>query len=137
MAEWLVEQRPDGTWLAVTPDGIAHVAHAVTGPDDDVWVLLDGEVVVVADPSAMRTRSQSHGPATLEAPMPAQVTAVLVAPGDVVGGGAPLVLLEAMKMELPLKAPVAGRIEAVHCAVGDRVAPGRTLVDLVPVEEVS
>jgi biotin carboxyl carrier protein len=42
------------------------------------------------------------------------------------------VLLEAMKMELPLKAPAAGRVQAVHCAPGDRVAPGRALVDLGP-----
>ena len=68
--------------------------------------------------------------------MPAQVTAVLVAPGDDVDAGATLMLLEAMKMELPLKAPMAGRIEAVHCAVGDRVAPGRILVDVVPREDV-
>jgi biotin carboxyl carrier protein len=64
--------------------------------------------------------------------MPAQVTAVLVAAGDTVVAGAALVLLEAMKMELPLRAPTAGRIGAVHCAVGDRVAPGRVLVDIEP-----
>jgi biotin carboxyl carrier protein len=69
--------------------------------------------------------------------MPAQVTAVLVAPGDVVLAGAPLVLLEAMKMELPLKAPFSASVTAIHCNVGDRVSPGRTLVDLAPVEAVS
>jgi biotin carboxyl carrier protein len=62
--------------------------------------------------------------------MPAQVTAVRVAAGDRVAAGAVLVLLEAMKMELPLRAPVAGRVRAIHCAPGDRVAPGRALVDL-------
>jgi biotin carboxyl carrier protein len=102
-----------------------------------VWVHVDGEVIVVAGTSEERSRPQSHGHATLEAPMPAQVTAVLVAPGDVVSAGATLVLLEAMKMELPLKSPFAGRVQAVHCAVGDRVAPPRILVDVVPSENVS
>jgi biotin carboxyl carrier protein len=137
VAEWLVDPRADGTWLAVGPGGITYVAHAVTGPDDEVWVFVDGQVVVVADPGGVRTRPQSHGPATLDAPMPAQVTAVLVAPGDVVIAGAPLVLLEAMKMELPLKAPFSASVIAIHCNVGDRVSPGRTLVDLTPIEEVS
>jgi biotin carboxyl carrier protein len=135
VAEWQVDRRPDGTWLVTADTGTRHVAHAVTGADDEVWVQVDGDVIVVASASEQRTRPQSHGHATLDAPMPAQVTAVLVAPGDVVEAGATLVLLEAMKMELPLKSPFAGRIEAVHCAVGDRVAPGRILVAVVPREE--
>ena len=130
-----MDRRPDGTWLVTDDKGTRHMAHAVTGADDEVWVHVDGEVIVVASASEQRTRPHSHGHATLDAPMPAQVTAVLVAPGDVVEAGATLVLLEAMKMELPLKSPFAGRIEAVHCAVGDRVAPGRILVDVVPREE--
>jgi len=134
VAEWRVERRSDGTWLLVDPAGARRIAHAVTGPDDDVWVHVDGEVITIAGASEERSRPQSHGHTTLDAPMPAQVTAVLVAAGDVVDAGATLVLLEAMKMELPLKTPFAGRIEAVHCAVGDRVAPGRILVDVVPAE---
>ena len=129
-----MERRPDGTWLAIDDGGTRHIAHAVTGDDDEVWVHVDGEVITVAGASEERARQPSHGHPTLDAPMPAQVTAVLVAPGDVVGAGATLVLLEAMKMELPLKTPFAGRIAAVHCAVGDRVAPGRILVDVVPAE---
>jgi biotin carboxyl carrier protein len=69
--------------------------------------------------------------------MPAQVTAVLVEPGDDVAQGEPLILLDAMKMELPLRAPFDARVEAVHCAAGDRVAPGRTLVDLTRRESSS
>ena len=135
MAEWQVERRPDGTWLVVDDQDTRRIGYAVTGDEDEVWVHIDGEVIVVPGASEGRSRPQSHGHATLDAPMPAQVTAVLVASGDLVEAGATLVLLEAMKMELPLKTPFAGRIEAVHCAVGDRVAPGRILVDVVPREE--
>jgi biotin carboxyl carrier protein len=132
VAEWLVRRQADGTWRGTAPDGTTCVAHAVTDADDAVWVQVEGEVVVVAARSSSRPRSPAHGHATLEAPMPAQVAAVLVEPGDDVDAGATLVLLEAMKMELPLKAPAAGRVDAVHCAPGDRVAPGRALVDLGP-----
>jgi biotin carboxyl carrier protein len=77
-----------------------------------------------------RARRPDGGATDLEAPMPAQVTAVLVEPGDEVAHGEPLILLDAMKMELPLRAPFDARVRAVHCVAGDRVAPGRALVDL-------
>lgn len=130
MAEWRIDRRSDDTWLVTGEDGSTSVAHAVTDAEGAVWVQVDGDVIRIAEESATRTRTRIHGHATLEAPMPAQVTAVLVTPGDLVEAGATLVVLEAMKMELPLKAPAAGRVEAVHCAPGQRVAPGRTLIDL-------
>lgn len=137
MADWQVDRRADGSWRAEREAMPARVAWAVTDAEGAVWVQIDGDVVVVPSASSTRTGAQRHGHATLEAPMPAQVTAVLVAPGDVVPRGATLVLLEAMKMELPVKAPADGRVERVHCAPGDRVAPGRTLVDIGPAPETA
>jgi biotin carboxyl carrier protein len=130
VAEWTVERRADGAWRLGNGDGQSHVAQAVTDADGTVWVHVAGQVVNIPGESVTRSRPRVHGHATLEAPMPAQVSAVLVAPGDHVQAGATLVVLEAMKMELPLKAPADGRVEAVHCAPGDRVTPGRALVDL-------
>lgn len=124
-----MERRADGTWRVLAGDGSTRIVHAVTDGDGAVWLQIDGEVVVRPADGPARARPRP-GHATLEAPMPAQVTAVLVAPGDDVAAGATLLLLEAMKMELPLKAPSAGRVEAVHCVAGERVAPGRALVDL-------
>jgi 3-methylcrotonyl-CoA carboxylase alpha subunit len=39
-------------------------------------------------------------------------------------------VLEAMKMELPIRAPREGIIAAVHCEPGELVQPGVALVDL-------
>lgn len=130
MPEWALARRADGTWEARDAGGARLVVHAVTDGDGAVWVHADGEVFVARPPQRVRRAQTGHGHAHLEAPMPAQVIAVIVAPGDEVSAGATLLLLEAMKMELPLRAPTAGRIAAVHCAVGDRVVPGRALVDL-------
>lgn len=130
MDEWRVERRADGAWRLTGTDGSTRVAHAVTDPDGAIWVHVNGTVLRIAGEPASRARPTLHGHATLEAPMPAQVTAVLVEPGDEVEAGATLVILEAMKMELPLQAPAAGRVEAVHCQAGDRVTPGRVLVEL-------
>jgi 3-methylcrotonyl-CoA carboxylase alpha subunit len=62
--------------------------------------------------------------------MSGTVVAVLVKAGDDVAKDAPLVVLEAMKMEHTIAAPAAGRVVAVNFAVGDRVAEGADLVDL-------
>lgn len=137
MADDAITARADGSWWIAAPDGTGQVAHAVTDADGTVWVHLAGEVMVVPTIERTRTRTASHGAAGLEAPMPAQVLSVVVGVGDEVAAGAPLVLLEAMKMELPLRAPVAARVVAVHCAAGDRVAPGRPLVELEPTKDES
>ena len=44
--------------------------------------------------------------------------------------GDTLIVLEAMKMELPIKAPRNGVVKAVHCAKGDLVQPGVNLLEL-------
>jgi acetyl-CoA/propionyl-CoA carboxylase biotin carboxyl carrier protein len=64
------------------------------------------------------------------APIAGAVVAVCVKAGDVVAKGTVLVMLEAMKMELPVSAPRAGRIEAVLVAVGDVAERGSLLVRL-------
>ena len=64
--------------------------------------------------------------------MPGLIVAVAVAVGDHVEKGAPLVVLEAMKMEHTLKAPFAGTVSALTVAKGDRVAENIALVRLDP-----
>lgn len=100
---------------------------------DARWVFLEGEVfrVEVDDrPVRRATRPGSGGAESLGAPMPATVIRILVAPGQSVRKGESILLLEAMKMELPLRAPHDAVVKAVRCAAGDLVQPGTALVDL-------
>jgi biotin carboxyl carrier protein len=55
---------------------------------------------------------------------------VLVQPGARVAKGDVLVMLEAMKMELPVKAPRDGVVRAIRCQPGELVQPGVDLVEL-------
>ncbi len=66
----------------------------------------------------------------LSATIPAVVLEVLVAEGDAVTEGQKLVLLESMKMVIPIQAPHAGRVVALRCAAGDAVEPGVPLLEL-------
>lgn len=58
------------------------------------------------------------------------VLEVLVAPGAVVAPGEPVVLLESMKMEIPVSSETGGLVSDVGVAVGDVVQEGDVLVVL-------
>ena len=47
--------------------------------------------------------------------------------GDAVGSGEAVVILESMKMELPVESPVAGTVVEIRCAEGDAVEEGAVL----------
>ena len=68
---------------------------------------------------------------TITAEMVASVHSVSVAAGDSVEVGATLVVLESMKMEIPVLAESAGTIDEVFVAVGDVVQEGDALVSLM------
>jgi biotin carboxyl carrier protein len=81
-----------------------------------------------------RVRPQAARPDTaqgsLASSIPAVVSEVLVSVGDQVKAGDKLILLESMKMILPIQAPHAGTVEAIHCAPGEAVQPGVPLLAL-------
>jgi biotin carboxyl carrier protein len=62
--------------------------------------------------------------------MPARVGSITVTTGARVRKGDILVVLEAMKMELPIRAPGAGVVAAVHCEQGQLVQADTVLLDL-------
>jgi urea carboxylase len=66
------------------------------------------------------------------APLPANVWQVLVQPGTRVAAGEKLVVLEAMKMEIPVTAAEAGIVSEILCAPGKQVSPGQALCLVEP-----
>jgi propionyl-CoA carboxylase alpha chain len=64
---------------------------------------------------------------SLVAPMPGVVRQVCVAVGDTVAKGDVLLVLEAMKMETPIRAPGAGKVTELRAGAGDQVEAGALL----------
>jgi 3-methylcrotonyl-CoA carboxylase alpha subunit len=120
----------DGERFVLEVDG-ARFAASVVAAGDDRWVFAPGirRRLRLVDPLAHAGEEEAHG-GHLMAPMSGTVVAVMVKAGDKVDKGAPLIVLEAMKMEHTIAAPSAGVVSAVHFAVGDRVAEGADLVDV-------
>lgn len=112
-------------------DGARRVAWtAVEG--QRTWVFLDGRTFVVeAARAGERPAGAPQDDATaLSSPMPATVAAVNVEVGQTVARGDVLVMLEAMKMELPIRAPRDARVRTIACRTGELVQPGVPLLEL-------
>ena len=112
----------DGVYLVDAGDRTETVY--VAGPPEDRWVFWSGRVFrgdFRADPQSVRARhARPSAKHALSAPKP----------GDAVKKGDIIVLLEAMKMELPIRAAGDAVVAAVHCRKGDLVQADAPLVEL-------
>ena len=87
------------------------------------------DFVIEREPEGRARGGATHA-GGLEAPMPGVVTRVMVAAGEAVRKGQPLVALEAMKMEHLIRAPRAGRVKQVRASPGQMVGGGAALVEM-------
>ena len=101
---------------------------SIDGVTMTATVSTRGEEIEVQPEGRRRRAAVGHG--SLSAPMPATVVRVEVSPGTAVRRGDTLVILEAMKMELPIRASSDGIVKVVHCKPGDLVQPGIALIDI-------
>jgi 3-methylcrotonyl-CoA carboxylase alpha subunit len=101
--------------------------------DDRFHVFWQGRhrVIVWSDPIAHAGETESEG-GRLTAPMPGKIVQLMVEEGASVEKGAPLLIMEAMKMEHTISAPAKGKVEALNYAVGDQVAEGAQLLSFAP-----
>ncbi len=150
MREVDVGARPNGAW-ELSLDGATLAATAALGPDgalaaalgprrlvatvvahgDRRHVFVAGHVHVLTLVDLLGITGAEHDEegAGLLAPMPGKVIALLARPGAAVDKGAPLLVLEAMKMEHTISAPRAGTVKGFRYAAGDQVAEGAELVE--------
>ncbi len=115
----------------ISIDGALHRTRVVR-QETCVTVILRGRnhEFTLIDP-LMPPGARGSGDDKVVAPIPAKVTQVLVRAGDAVNKGVPLIVLEAMKMEITLTAPRDGTIDVIRYVVGDMVEEGTELIHFV------
>jgi biotin carboxyl carrier protein len=123
-----VRDDADGRWT-VTHGAATHEACAAA-QGDVVWVSIAGELFEVHVDKSGAARGDSRGREVLGAPMPATVVRIAAPPGTRVARGDTLIVLEAMKMELPIRATHDGVVTAVHCREGELVQAGVVLIEI-------
>jgi len=92
--------------------------------------VAEGGAVSDVQPAAVETEPVRGQGTVVKAALAGTIFRILVAPGDTVTEGQPILVVEAMKMETDVSAPQAGTIESVHVAMGDSVTVGDALVSL-------
>jgi 3-methylcrotonyl-CoA carboxylase alpha subunit len=107
---------------------------AVSGFRDEERVVVFYEGQAYEFDLVSRGTGAGHGvhDGEIEAPMPGNITAVEVAPGDKVAKGQRLLTLEAMKMEHALNAPFDGTVAELRASAGTQVTEGQLLVRVEP-----
>ena len=119
----------EGRWRLTGDGGVTIAEIGAAGERRFVRLGALDFVLTCEQGEGARKRERAPG-AGLESPMPGVVARVMVAPGDVVQKGQPLLTLEAMKMEHVIRAPRPGRVRAVLAKAGEMVSGGVALVEL-------
>ncbi|MBS1189944.1 MAG: acetyl/propionyl/methylcrotonyl-CoA carboxylase subunit alpha [Rhodocyclaceae bacterium] len=119
----------DGDRFAVELDNRRLIASLVA-VEDKRHIFLNGatHVLLRDDPLHLVEAGGAQG-GGLSAPMPGKIVALLAQPGQTVEKGAPLLILEAMKMEHTITAPASGTVRAFCFAAGEQVADGAALLE--------
>jgi 3-methylcrotonyl-CoA carboxylase alpha subunit len=135
---WTISQGATTAVMTLVERQGKHLVIKLDGAAVRGTVVRDGEMFHVFtggahyplhynDPLAHAGESEAEG-GRLTAPMPGKIVAVLVDKGKTVEKGAPLLIMEAMKMEHTIAAPANGTVEDLLYAVGDQVAEGAQLL---------
>jgi biotin carboxyl carrier protein len=111
-------------WMEGTPPGVGVVARG-----HRFYAKAESERMR-ALAAALGQKGGAAAEGSVTSPMPGRILKVLVAEGDAVEAGAPLVVVEAMKMENELSATKSGIVRKVHVTPGQNVESGARLVEI-------
>lgn len=107
----------------------------IASDEKNVYVFIDGDQYVFSLISEESKESNAllNGNKSFEVikpPMPGSVVKVLVEEGQKVQEGAPIVIVEAMKMEITLYSSISGKISKINVEPAEQVDPDRVLVEI-------
>jgi acetyl-CoA/propionyl-CoA carboxylase biotin carboxyl carrier protein len=114
----------DGPQALIATIGGRTTRYAYAERGDTALLAHEGATWALREEGRLEAARHHEGAAEsgpLVAPMPGTVTVVHVAPGETVSAGQTLLVVEAMKMEHPIKAQVDGLVAELPVAEGDRV----------------
>tara|TARA_R110000823_G_scaffold198080_8_gene329255 strand:- start:4740 stop:6731 length:1992 start_codon:yes stop_codon:yes gene_type:complete len=126
--------RLDGDTLHIDQDGHRQRGTLAHSGRDFSLYLPDGACHFQAAPPDTGEAGASGAAAGLTAPMNGTIVSLLVSAGDEVDAHAPLLVMEAMKMEHTIRAPFPGHVASFNYAPGDLVDGGAELLEFTAKE---
>ncbi|MBC7385578.1 MAG: acetyl-CoA carboxylase biotin carboxyl carrier protein subunit [Cryobacterium sp.] len=132
--DWNFENRPGG-WIIATREGkdglVERKKFFMCETGQKLGFSLDGFLAFGSVSQESRASAGAGGSdQDLVAQFPGKVRRVLVSENDSVEEGAPLLLLEAMKMEFSVKAPYSGVVTKIRVKEGQQLSPGEQLLEM-------
>ena len=101
----------------------------VIGPGDaDISSITPAQPPAAASPPAAAQPPVAAGGTEIRAPLAGSVLDILVAVGDQVNDGDPLMIVEAMKMETEIRASVSGKVQSIAVKKGEKIAADQSLM---------
>lgn len=131
--EWVTVLLPQNSWQSRNVDWVVvgERPYEIVYDEQLHWIKAYSGIhrVEVRDLAAIVSRPRS-GDGRLKAPIPGLITQILVAVGDEVEIGQPVLVLEAMKMENEIRATRAGQVTAVHVSLNQSVIRGEVMAEI-------
>ncbi|MGZ4387005.1 MAG: ATP-binding protein [Gaiellaceae bacterium] len=128
-------ERLDDETVRVELGGVSRL-YRIARDGEALWIGREGAALSARRTGQLRQSESAHVEA-LEAPMPGVVVLVHARNGDRIKRGDPLLVLESMKMEMPIRSPQSGRVDRLMVEEGDRVRLRQPLALIVPGEEAA
>ena len=142
--QYLIKQADNVTQLVLMANHPGSLIYSENGvrkrcrykvTNGQIFIRLESEYFCFEDCTHKAAEAQDGaGSGQIKASMDGAIIEVLAVAGSRVEKGQTLVILEAMKMEHPLKSDVEGIVEAVNVSQGDQVKLRQLLVNVIPNE---
>ncbi len=135
------DTRVEAAWLGGDPDAgfmvtvggdtaLVRPAAGARRVETVTWRGRRHRIALAPPPSPETLGGEADEPDALLAPLHGRIVRIHVIEGEHVRANAPLLVLEAMKMEHVIASTSPGRVTRLHVGVGDQVVRGAPLVDL-------
>ena len=126
---WTFEKRAGGWIIATNADTQERVRFYYARAKQQFWAKIGGKDLYGDRTAVNRVGAANDSASDFTAQFPGKVRKIVAVEGQVVAEGAPLLMIEAMKMEFAIKATNAGTIKKVLVTEGQQLTPGQKLLD--------
>lgn len=127
---WQPTGNSTGGTLGLAVDGVYRQLMCSSPRRDEWWLQNGADTFVFRRLARFAASDGESAGGSVRAPMSGRVVAVMVGEGDAVERGQTLVVLESMKMEMPLAAPSTGRIVRLLAREGMQLNAGQVLIEV-------
>lgn len=130
---WSFEKRPGGWVIATHAETNERIRFYYARAKQQFWAKLGGALkstdVYGERLPVTRVGAANDSASDFTAQFPGKVRKIVAIEGQVVAEGAPLLMIEAMKMEFAIKATNAGTVKKILVTEGQQLTPGQKLLD--------